>query len=133
MGAFERYYQETLIHWSNPISDGYGQATWGIPEEVECRWQQRPEVLLYETGAEEKLSMARIYVPEDSSFEVGDYIKLGTLSDIDSNYDDSGYIFDSSYDGNILHPENISDAYRVLRVDKIPSIGNTMYIHILRV
>lgn len=121
----EKMYKQFCLLWSSPVKDGYGQAIYDYPTQQKCRWHSVTEVKTNKDG-EEFVPKVKVYVPASVVVAVGDYIKLGVLSDIDTN---SWY--DSDYDGDLLKPEEIDGAYRVERVDNDPSLCNTITVQIV--
>ena len=121
----ERMYKQFVIWWFGGVKDGYGQAVWDYPLQSNCRWHPNTELMVNDKGGE-FVSKAKVYIPDSLVISVGDYIKLGTIHDIDPV---SGY--DSDSDAELLSPENIDGAYKVLRVDKHPSLCNTITVQVV--
>jgi len=102
---------QTAVYWENPKPDGKGGNTYDDPVEIDCRWEEKTEVLSRlgdDRKGEELVSEAQVIVTQDVD-EKG-YLFLGDLDDLDS--DEEGT------------PEKIKGAYRILKFDKIPALRN---------
>ena len=68
---------ETITHWPNAGSDGYGGFTWGTPVTMNGRWSLTQVLFKTPTGVE-LLSNSIVYTEDDIA--VGDYLALGDLT-----------------------------------------------------
>ncbi|MFW5701285.1 MAG: hypothetical protein ACOCWM_06300, partial [Cyclobacteriaceae bacterium] len=82
MGILDRFLNQTAVYWANPVKDGYGGFTYDYPVEISCRWEDKRERVENEKGNE---VIARAIVYSKNSYEVGEYLYLGTLNDMDSD------------------------------------------------
>ena len=96
---------QKIIYWGNPFQDGWGGHTYDAPVELDARWEDKAEQIITYLG-EETVSKSIIYLI--NYIVPGGYIYLGEETELDSDHD---------------NPENISDAYKILKICKIPSIN----------
>lgn len=99
---------QTAVYWGNPQEDGYGQKTFDAPVEIKVRWEDVLNLMRTADG-QELTCKAQVLVQQD--VDRGGYLMLGSLDDIDSDITDS--------------PQNIDDAYPILRMDKTPLFRKT--------
>lgn len=92
---------QTAVYWDSPIPDGHGTYTYDSPIEINCRWENKSEVIKDDKG-EEIVSFAQVYVDQDVS-ENG-YLFLGDLDDLDSAEEES--------------PETAYGSYRIKKFEK---------------
>lgn len=97
---------QTAVYWDAPIDDGYGGFIYSVPVEIDCRWQDKSEMITNSKGINE-ICGAEILLTQD--VETGGWLFLGTLDDIDSSPD----------------PMEVEGAYMIARFDKIPMIKST--------
>lgn len=73
-------YTNKLIHtatvWKNPVSDQFGGFTYASPALISCRWEDKAELFIDNTGRE-TVSKAVIWLDVSDSVEEGDMIILG--------------------------------------------------------
>lgn len=110
MGSFgnfvKRMCKQTAVYWQCTGSDGRGGYTYGDPQEIKCRWAEKNELVRNNEG-EQVVSNAEILTTRTLSSE--GMLYKGTLSDLDSSQQDD--------------PETVQGAYKILRTNKIPTIG----------
>lgn len=80
---------QTAVYWGNPTPDGYGSFTFDTPIEISVRWEDRTELFIDRTGTESK-SLAVVYLGQDVN--IGGWLFLGELSDIDSGLTDTPHL-----------------------------------------
>ena len=102
---------QTAVYWGAPIPDGFGQKTFTNPVEISCRWDG--DLTLKATSNQQapgqvEDSHAKVLVTQD--LQVGGYLMLGTLNDLDS--------------GEIV-PTTIEGAYQIIRFVKTPMVRKT--------
>ena len=106
---------QTAVYWGNPQPDGYGGITFDDPVEISCRWdckrrKEIPSLMVVSGGGTEMIvSIAEVLVTQD--VDVGGYLYLGDLDDLDSSEQDD--------------PKSVEGAYEIRRFDKIPMIKST--------
>lgn len=101
---------QTVVYWGNPTPDGYGSFTFDSPVEISVRWENRTELFIDRTGAESK-SFAIVYLGQD--VDVGGWLFLGELDDIDSGLTDT--------------PHLVPDAREIRGFRKIPSLNAEIF------
>lgn len=106
----DRYRKQAAVRWSDPTADGSGGRTFGTVEEILVRWEDRQEKFRTATG-EELISRAVVYVGED--VEPGDYLRLGTVTDLESGAE---------------QPPDVGDAYEVRAFSKVSDLGATRFV-----
>jgi hypothetical protein len=89
---------ETVTYWGAPAADGYGGYTFATPVQIDCRWEDRAEIIT-DTRGKEIVSKAVIFVTED--------------------LDEGGYLFRGT--SVATDPRGLGD--EIKRFDKIPSVG----------
>lgn len=72
--GFAHKLRQDVTHWPISGSDGYGGFTFGTPELLSGRWEDKGELFI-NLDNEEVLSNAIIYL--DTDVNVGDYFALG--------------------------------------------------------
>lgn len=108
--------RQTAVYWQAPTPDGYGGFEFdsAYPQEIDCRWEQRVELIKTSAG-EEKVSRARVFLTQD--VEEGGFLFLGTLDDLDSDVEED--------------PKKDKDIHEILRFDKTQAMKPTTdYIRI---
>jgi hypothetical protein len=102
---------QTAVYWGNPKDDGGGGKTFDDPVEINCRWEEKKQLIdrVGERTGEQIVSKAAVTVLQDVD-ELG-YLFLGTLYDLSS-----------SEEGN---PRLLDNAYEIKRFDRIPALGST--------
>ena len=97
--------RQTAVYWGNPTEDGYGNYTYDDPVEITCRWGEVTEVLTGPQG-EELVSQAKVQVKQD--LDENGLLFLGDLDDLSAAEE--------------ADPTTVEAAYRILKVDKVPTI-----------
>lgn len=69
------------MYWGNPSPSGWGGAEFDDPVELSVRWEDRREMFIDMSG-NEVASSAVVFLGQD--VEIGGYLYLGELSDLDS-------------------------------------------------
>ena len=110
---------QTAVYWGSPQEDGYGGQTFAEPIEINCRWEDRNQVMGTVTGNQlygfQLLSRSIVYVDRDLDEE--GYLYLGTLADLECSEGDS--------DGVYYDPRQLPGIYIIKRFEKIPALGST--------
>ena len=101
---------QTAVYWGSPTSDGYGSFTFDAPLEINVRWEDRTQLFIDRTGAESK-SLAVVYLGQD--VDIGGWLFLGELADIDSGLTDT--------------PHLVPDAREIRGFKKIPSLDAEIF------
>ena len=104
MGFTTAFLKQTATHWAVTGVDKFNNPTFGTPEELNCRWEERTELIQTPDG-QQKPSRARIFLEDD--IVVGDYLFLGISSETD--------------------PRTVPNAYRILDFRKIPGLYVEQY------
>lgn len=102
---------QTAVYWGAPTDNGYGQKTFSEPAEIACRWDgdiRIKDTTAQQSPGETQDSQAKLLVLID--LEVGGYVMLGDLDDLDSG------------DNN---PVIIEGAYKIQRFVKTPMVRKT--------
>lgn len=73
--------RQTAVYWASPVNDGYGGFTFDDPVELDVRWEDVQQLFVTPQG-EQKVSRAVVYVDQD--MDIGGYLFLGNLGDLDS-------------------------------------------------
>ena len=104
------------VYWGNPQQGGSGDFTYDAPVEIDCRWENRNQLLIEDKG-DQLGARGIIYLTQDVD-ERG-MIYLGTL---DSLYD--LIEFDSSA-GALDDPQEVPGALMIKQFSKIPALHST--------
>jgi len=102
----EKVCVQTAVYWGGASPDGYGGETFSEVEEIDCRWEDKEE-LTHRDNGQEFISKAEVMVTRD--LDVGGWLYLGTLDELDSNPD----------------PREVDGAFIIGRFDRIPMIFST--------
>ena len=86
--------------------DGFGGATFTLPEKIGCRWEERTEQFFSMLDKKETVSRAVVFVDRD--VKVGDW-----LYPVSSDATD---------------PTILDGAYKVQRFDRVPDLRNLLAI-----
>jgi len=110
---------QTAIYWANPHNDGYGGVAYDDPIEINCRWEDKQQILGTITGNQiigfQSVSRAIVYVDQD--LDVDGLMMLGELTDLtDSEGDSSGEYYD---------PGQLTNTYIIKRFEKTPALNST--------
>jgi len=101
--------KQTGVYWGNPAPDGWGGNTFDEAVEIDCRWEDRQELFIDKEG-NQVLSQAVVFTGQD--VDLGGYLYLGDLDDLDSDYSD---------------PKIIDGAREIRAFQKVPDIKGTRY------
>jgi hypothetical protein len=96
-------YPHTATYWGSPANDGSGGLTFDAPVAMSVRWEERAEQDFDENG-ELFISQARVY-SEDTDFDIGGYLYLGTSVETD--------------------PTAVSGAYKIRNYRRINNLRGT--------
>lgn len=107
---FVKRFPHKAIYWGNPVPNGTGGQTYDDPIEIDCRWET---ISLVEIHYKDTQLMARHEVFLDRDVDEEGMMMLGQLADLDSAYYDT--------------PDDLEDAYRIVRFDKIPNLRGNKY------
>ena len=102
--------KQSCVYWSSPTADGYGGYTFNDAVELNVRWEDKQELFINAQGKEER-SQAVVYLDQD--VDMGGYLYLGDLDDLDSSDPD---------------PQNIANAKEIRAFQKIPNIKGTAFL-----
>jgi hypothetical protein len=73
-------YKRKLIHtatvWQNPVSDNYGGFTYDAPKTISCRWQDKNQLFIDNTGRE-AVSRSIIWLDVDDAVKESEMIAFG--------------------------------------------------------
>ena len=106
MGIFPNIgLNQIAVYWAAPVKDGEGGFTWAAPVEIECRWNDTVETVLASDG-KEFVSKSKVHVDQDVVRD--GMLFLGCLDDLDSSEE--------------ADPITSDDAYKIRRIDKIPTV-----------
>lgn len=133
---------QTGVYWGGPVDDGRGGYTFVDsegPTEQDIRWEDK-RVLFSNTLGKQELSNAVAYVDRD--MEVGGYLYLGTLAQVEAltgidvgvDDDDADVIGDDDIvaGGGIEDPRDIKGAMRIVEFEKVPDLDNTEYVRMVK-
>ena len=96
-----RNLRQTITYWAPSTPDGYGGYSYGSPQWLIGRWEDRIEDFIDQNGRE-LTSRAVVYLDRD--VEMGGYLFLGKSS--------------------ATNPQTLSDAREIRDFRKIPSLRN---------
>lgn len=99
---------QAAVYWGTPTADGYGGYTFDDPVEISVRWESTTQLITTPDG-NEYTSRATVYVTQD--LDVDGYLFPGDLDDLES--------------GEADDPKAVTNAYRIRRFDKVPSMRKT--------
>ena len=100
---------QTAVYWANPVNDGYGKYTFDDPIEINCRWEDKLQVLTEGPNDEKLISRSIVFV--DRVMKINEVLWLGSLDDLDSSQE--------------ADPTVISDMSIVKRYEGTPALGST--------
>lgn len=126
---------QTGVYWGNPVTDGRGGFTFDGPTEEDMRWENKQELFITPLGKQE-LSRAIAYIDRD--MDVGGYLFLGTLTDVDAllgidvgvGDDDADVIGggDDVVGAGVEDPRDVEGAMRIMAYEKLPDVHNIEYV-----
>lgn len=111
MSIITRMRKQTATYWST-TPDGYGGVEFSAPVAIECRWEDKQERFVDETGRE-TVSRSIVYVDRD--LEVGGYLALG-------DYSASTSTTTTGEEPSFTPPDT---ARPIRKFDKLPNLRNT--------
>ena len=110
MGAITSFIKKVCrqdaVYWGNPVKDGYGTCTFDAPTEIKVRWEDRVKTITDKDG-KETVTGVEVLVTQD--LDLGGYLYLGSLDDLDS----------------AAVPSEVDGAFEILSFEKIPMIFST--------
>ena len=101
-------FKQTIVYWGNPQPDGFGGFSFDDPVEISGRWEDKI-ILFINANGEEVRSEAIVYIDRD--VDLGGYLYLGSLNDLDSD----------------PTPSDTLNAKEIRAFYKIPNIKGTAY------
>jgi len=101
---------QTAVLWKNPLPDRFGEYEFDDAIEIYCRWDGKQQQIVDENG-DEIVSVAEILLHSQASTQVGEYIMLGVLEDLETN--------------QINDPLSVSNAYRIKNIQSTPLFQST--------
>ena len=106
-----RNLKQTVVYWGNPQPDGYGGYVFDAAVEISARWQDKQQLFVDRQG-NEAVSRAVVYVDRD--VDIGGYLYLGTLDDLDSVQE--------------ADPYDVSGAWPIRAFAKTPDITGEFFV-----
>lgn len=103
---------QTAVYWAPASLDSFGKHTFGVPVEVDCRWQDSVELVRDGSGAE-RCSVSKVF--PDRALSTGGFLYLGELTDLS--------------DAEKADPKTVTNASEIIAVQDIPSLdlGERVY------
>lgn len=101
---------QKCVHWSRTGINKFNEPSYGSPEEVWCRWEDKTEIFVGLSG-ESEVSRAMVYIEIDT--EPDDMLWLGIIEDLPDPT-----------------PDVRTFAHTIRRVDKIPDMQAEEYLRI---
>ena len=107
LNFIDRLSVQTAVYWGSPVPNGYGGSTFADAIEIDCRWENKNQIVV---GTDGKEITVDVIILTNTDMEIGGFLYLGSLTDLESdpNPDDSGV-----------------DAYEILSKRSIPLIRST--------
>jgi hypothetical protein len=119
MGAIEKLIKkfsvQDAVYWGNPQPDGFTGITFDAPIDFKCRWEQRPEFKMLESGQIET-SSSKILTNLEA--DIQGFVWLGTVAELTALA-----ALDTTID--ISDPKTVPDAFVIRQKDKIPMVRKT--------
>jgi hypothetical protein len=110
MGAITSFIKKVCkqdaVYWGTPVKDGYGTCAFDAPVEIKVRWEDRIKTITDKDG-KETVTGVEVLVTQD--LDLGGYLYLGSLDDLDS----------------AAVPSEVEGAFEILSFEKIPMIFST--------
>ncbi len=88
MSFLHTFLNQIATYWAPGAPDGFGAFTYASPVELNCRWEDRVEVMTDEDGTQ-FVSKSRIFLEDDVVKE--GYLLLGESTAIDPQKVDNAY------------------------------------------
>lgn len=76
----EHTLNQTATYWAPGVPDGFGGITWGPPQQLRCRWQQKQQLVRAKAG-DERVSQAVVYMTQP--IDLGGRLYLGSTAELD--------------------------------------------------
>ena len=118
MGAIERlerkFTVQKCVFWGNPENDGKGGFTFDAPVEIDCRWEDKQELMEQYDGnkfSSQAKVLVNIDIPRRS------YLHNSTLAALQTIATAKGY--------DINNPVSFPDVFIVVQFEKIPMVRKT--------
>jgi|TARA_R100001530_G_scaffold56739_1_gene41378 hypothetical protein len=111
MSFLTRNHNQTAVYWGTPATDKFGSRTFADPVELSVRWEDRNDKFI-DAGGREDVSRAFVFLGQD--IDLGGFLFLGSLSDIDSSTDET-------------KPENVDNSFEVKAFVKTPNLKATNF------
>lgn len=109
MSFLTKNHNQTVVYWALDAKDKWGNRTFVAPVELAARWEDRQDLFIDASGRE-SVSRAFIFLGQD--IDLGGFLFLGELSDIDSSVDET-------------NPKNVGNSYEIKAFNKTPNMKNT--------
>ena len=107
-GILKRHLKQDICWWSRTGNDGFGGNTYDEAVQIKGRWEDKHEKYI-DTNGEERISKSVVTL--NSDVKLGDFLFLGSISDLPSDTDNP-------------HDSEISkQTYEIMAIDKIPTLG----------
>lgn len=104
---------QICVYWGDPVEDGYGGKTFAAPIELDCRWEDKSQIVgairTSQLIGYDELSRATVFVTQD--VEEGGVLYLGTLASLTAP--------------QLADPKSIPTAHVIKRFEKSPALGST--------
>ena len=104
MSFLTRYLNQVVTYWSNSGVDEYGQPTFGAPQTIKVRWEDRADQTINPDGTT-GVSAARLFLAQDVA--IGDFFFNGISS--------------------ATNPRSVATAHRVMSFRKIPDLSGKVF------
>lgn len=101
-------YKQTAVYWGNPQDDGYGGKTYDDAVEINCRWEDKQQLMADDNG-EQLLSRSIVFT--NIELDYNGLFYNGSINDLDSD--------------EIENPRTIENICIIRRVEKTPYLGST--------
>lgn len=116
MSLITRMLKQTAVYWAlqgdesgSKDHDAFGRTQWTTPIEISCRWEDKNEKFVDESG-EEQVSKAVVYVDQDAL--LGGVLMLGELTDIT----------------DAVNIKENNGAFEIRAFNKTPNLGATEFL-----
>lgn len=93
---------QTAVYWGSPVDDGAGGQTFASPVEIDCRWENKNQIVVTKDAKERTVD---VIVLTNATMVVGGWLHLGTLASLASDE---------------VIPQNVTEAYEILSKRKVP-------------
>lgn len=108
--VIKKFAVQKCVYWGSPVDDKKGGWTYAAPTEIDCRWDEKQELIVGYDGNKYS-SQATILVNID--LDRRGYMWLGTLSDLTTYATANGL--------NTAKPQEFYDAWVIIQFAKIPA------------